>query len=65
MHCRTTFFCAGLRFGFLGLGLSNIKKCPHMHRLDHRELRNSKVKLRWVVVGGGGGWWYEKIAVTV
>ena len=29
-----------------------------MHRLDHRELRNSKVKLRWwwvVVVGGMRG----------
>ena len=26
-----------------------------MHRLDHRELRNSKVELMWVVVGGG--WW--------
>ena len=39
-----------------------------MHRLDHRELRNSKVKLRWwwvVVVGGGGWWWYERIFVTV
>ena len=50
------------------LRLSTIKKCPHMHRLDHRELRNSKVKLRWwwvVVVGGGGWWWYERIFVTV
>ena len=29
-----------------------------MLRSDHRELRNSKVKLGWVVVvGGGGGWW--------
>ena len=41
---------ADLRFGFLRL--STIKKCPHMLRSDHRELKNSKVKLRWV--GGGG-----------
>ena len=33
------FFCADLRFGFLRL--STIKKCPHMLRSDHRELRNS------------------------
>ena len=26
--------------------------CPHMLRLDHRELRNSLVQLGWV----GGGW---------
>jgi len=26
-----------------------------MLRSDHRELRNSKVKLGWVVVVGGGG----------
>ena len=26
-----------------------------MLRSDHRELRNSYVKLGWVVVGG---WWY-------
>ena len=30
---------ANLRFGFLRL--STIKKCPHMLRLHHRELRNS------------------------
>ena len=29
-----------------------IKKCPHMLRLDHRELRYCQVKLMWVVVGG-------------
>ena len=32
------------------------EKCPHIHRSDHRELRN----MWWVVlvvVGGGGGWW--------
>ena len=29
----------GLRFGFLRV--STIKKCPHMLRSDHRELRNS------------------------
>ena len=44
------FLCADLRFGFLRL--STIKKCPHMLRLDHRELRYSQVKLMWVVVGG-------------
>ena len=37
-----------IRFGFLRL--STIKKCPHMLKSDHRELRNSKVKFRWVVV---------------
>ena len=40
-----------LRFGFLRL--STVKKCPHMLISDHRELRNSSVKLMWAVVGGG------------
>ena len=43
--------CRDLIFGFLRLIF--IKKCPHMLRSDHRELRNSKVKLMWLV---GGGW---------
>ena len=34
-----------------------------MLKSDHRGLRNSKVKFRWVG-GGGGGWWYEVIIVT-
>ena len=38
--------CVYLIFGFLRL--STTKKCPHMLRLDHRELRNSYVKLGWV-----------------
>ena len=46
-----------LRFGFLRL--STIKKCPHMLKSDHRELRNSKVKFKWV--GMGRWWWYEGI----
>ena len=50
-HCRVKFVCADLRLRFLRL--STIKKCPQMLRSDHRELRNSKVKLGWVVVGGG------------
>ena len=54
VHCHIQFLCTDLRFGFLRL--STIKKCPHMHRLDHRELRNSKVKLMWVV----GGWWVHR-----
>ena len=33
------------------LRLSTTKQCPHMLKSDHRELRNSKVKLMWV--GGG------------
>ena len=37
-----------LRFGFLRL--STIK-CPHLIRSDHRELRNSSVKLMWWLVG--------------
>ena len=32
-----------------------MKKCPHLLRSDHRELRKSYVKLMWWVVGGGGG----------
>ena len=52
-HCRVKFVCADLRLRFLRL--STIKKCPQMLRSDHRELRNSKVKLGWVVGGGGGG----------
>ena len=32
-----------------------MKKCPHMLRLDHRELRNSQVEFMWWWVGGGGG----------
>ena len=47
-HCRVKFVCADLRLRFLRL--STIKKCPQMLRSDHRELRNSKVKLMWVVV---------------
>ena len=47
-HCRVKFVCADLRLRFLRL--STIKKCPQMLRSDHRELRNSKVKLGWVVV---------------
>ena len=39
VHCCIKFLCADLRFGFLRLSI--IKKCPHMLRLDHRELRNS------------------------
>ena len=42
---------ADLRFGFLRL--STLRKCPHMLRSDQRELRNSLVKLGWVVCG----WW--------
>ena len=38
-HCRVKFLCADLRFGLLRL--SSMKKCPHMLRSDHRELRNS------------------------
>ena len=38
-HCRVKFLCADLRFGLLRL--STMKKCPHMLRSDHRELRNS------------------------
>ena len=53
-RCRVKFMCADLRFGFLRL--STIKKCPHMLRSDHRELRNSLVQLGWVGGGGGGGW---------
>ena len=53
-HCRVKFVCADFRLRFLRL--STIKKCPHMLRSDHRELRNSKVKLMlWVVVGGCRG----------
>ena len=37
-----------LRLRFLRL--STIKKGPQMLRSTHRELRNSKVKLGWVVV---------------
>ena len=44
-----------LRFGFLRF--STIKKCPHLLISDHRELRNSSVKLMWWVVGGGGCTW--------
>ena len=40
---------ADLRFGFLRL--STLRKCPHMLRSDQRELRNSLVKLGWVVGG--------------
>ena len=58
VHCRTKFFGADLRFGFLRL--STIKKCPHMHTFNHRELRNSKVQLMWWWVGG----WYERIFET-
>ena len=32
-----------------------------MLKSDYRELRNSKVKFKWV---GGGWWWYEGIAET-
>jgi hypothetical protein len=35
-----SFAQADLIFGFLRL--STIKKCPHILKLDHRELRNSK-----------------------
>ena len=35
-HCRVKFLCADLRFGLLRL--STMKKCPHMLRLDQREL---------------------------
>ena len=42
--------CADLRLRHLRL--STIKKCPHMSRSDHRELRNRDLKLGWVVVGG-------------
>ena len=41
---------------FRFLTLSTVKKCPHLLRSDHRELRNSYVEFMWVVVGGGGGW---------
>ena len=43
-----------------------IKKSPHMLKSDHWELRNSKVKFKWVGGGGGGGgwWWYEGILGT-
>ena len=51
---------ADVKFEFLRL--STIKNCPHMLKSDHRELRNSKVKLMWVV---GGWWWYEMITETV
>ena len=52
-----------VRFGFLRL--SAIKNYPRMLRSDHRELRNSKVKLMWVVVvGGGGGWWWVVVGVS-
>ena len=50
-HCCVKFLCADLRFGFLRL--STVKKCAQMLRSDHRELRNSKVKFMWWVVGGG------------
>ena len=43
---------ADIRFGFLRL--STIKKCPHMLKSDHRELRNSKVKFKWVARWVGG-----------
>ena len=60
MHCHTKFLCADLRLGFLRL--STIKKCSHMLRSDHRELRNSLVKLMWVVVvAGGGRWWWLEV----
>ena len=52
-HCREKILCADLRFGLLRL--STMKKCPHMLRSDHRELRNSYVEFMWVV---GGGWWW-------
>ena len=32
---------------------ATIKKCPHMLRSDHRELRNSRWKLMWWVVEVG------------
>ena len=51
-HCRVKFMCADLRLRFLRL--STIKKCPQMLRSDHRELRDSEVKLMWVVVVVGG-----------
>ena len=35
-----------------------------MLKSDHRELRNSKVKVRWVGGGGWWWWWYEGILVT-
>ena len=56
-HCRVKFVCADLRLRFLRL--STIKKCPQMLRSNHRELRNSKVKLGWV----GGGWWVVVVGV--
>ena len=67
MRIAAQFLCADLRLRYLRL--STIKKCPHMSRSDHRELRNSDLKLMWVVVvvvgGGGGGWWvYRAKTVT-
>ena len=35
-----------------------------MLKSDHRELRNSKVKLMWVG-GWVGRWWYEMMTETV
>ena len=32
--------------------MSTIKRCPQMITSDHRGLRNSEVKLMWVVAGG-------------
>ena len=46
--------CADFRFRFLRL--STIIKCPQMLRSDHRELRNSEVKL---------GWWWLVVVVMV
>ena len=51
VHCRVKFLCADLKFGILRL--STIKIGSHVLRSDHRELRNSKVKLH--NLGGGGG----------
>ena len=57
--------CTDLRLRFLRW--STIKKCPHMLRSDPRELRNSKVKLMWVVVVVvvGGGCTGQKLSLAL
>ena len=49
-QCRVLIAPVNLRFGFLRL--STIQICPHMLKLDTRELRNSEGKFMWVVGGG-------------
>ena len=51
-HCRIVFAQTDIRFRFLRFSI--IKKCPHMLKSDHRDLRNSKGKFTWWVFGMEG-----------